>query len=388
MQKNENEMVQRLNVNGKEIIIIGTAHISKESVLLVESVINEESPDSVCVEICPSRYKTIKQKDKWSEMDIVKVIKEKKSFVLFANLILASFQKRIAKKLDVKPGEEMIKAIDVAEEKGCHLQLADREISITLSRVWGIMGVWEKVKLLFQLVLSIGEAEDITEEEIEKLKQGDILESFLSEVGKSHPILKEILIDERDKYLSHKIKEAQGNKVVAVVGAGHLSGILKHINEDIDIKVLEELPPKKKASGLFKWLIPTLIVALIAFGFYKKGSGAGAQMVWWWIAANGFFAGIGALIALGSPLTILSAIVAAPITSLNPMIAAGWVSGLVEAFSRKPKVKDFENLSEDILTIKGFWRNNITRILLVVVLTNIGSSIGTFVAIPLMAKVL
>jgi pheromone shutdown-related protein TraB len=250
------------------------------------------------------------------------------------------------------------------------------------------MGLWDKIKLLFQLVLSMGEIDEISEEDIEKMKQEDVLETLLADVGKSLPVLKDILIDERDQYLTHKIRTAAGKKIVAVVGAGHVPGIKKYWDTEIDMARLEQIPPKGKTSGILKWLIPFAIFVIFVFGFYHGGTHAGAEMITWWVMANGILAGLGALVAFAHPFTILSSVLAAPLTSLNPMIAAGWVSGLVEAYTRKPKVRDFENLPEDILSIKGFWRNKITRILLVVVFTNIGSSLGTFVAIPLMVKVL
>ena len=382
------EPFTRLTYDEKEIILVGTAHVSRESAQLVKTVIEAETPDAVCVELCPSRYQSIRQKDRWREMDIIKVIKEKKAFLLLSNLLLASFQKRIAKKFNINPGQEMIQAIDSAETLGADIHLADRDIRVTLSRTWRVMGIWNKIKLLFSMVMSMGEIEDIKEEDIEKMKQADVLESLLSEVGKSMPTLRKILIDERDQYLSQKIKTAPGQKIVAVVGAGHVPGIKKCWADDIDIEKLEQLPPKRKATGIIKWLIPLAILCLLIYGFYRGGSNAGTHMITWWIVANGVLAGLGAIIAMAHPLTILSSVIAAPLTSLNPMIAAGWVSGLVEAFSRKPKVKDLESLSEDILSVKGFWRNKVTRILLVVVFTNLGSSVGTFVAIPLMAKVL
>lgn len=386
--ENKNNNIKRLEFEGKEIILLGTAHVSKESADLVVSVINEEKPDTVCVELCRSRYRSVRQKDKWQEMDIVKVIREKKAFLLLSNLLLASFQKKIAKKFDIKPGEEMIRAVEAAEATGAEIHLADRDIGITLSRVWRIMGFWEKLKLLFQMILSLGEVGEISEDDIEKMKQEDVLETLLSDVAKSHPVLKDILIDERDKYLAHRIRTAPGKKIVAVVGAGHVPGILKHWDTDIDIRSLEKLPPKKMTSAFLKWIIPLGILILFLFGFFYGGSDAGADMIWWWFVANGVLAGLGALIALAHPVTILSSILAAPLTSLNPMIAAGWVSGLTEAFFRKPKVKDLERLSEDIVSIRGFWKNRAARILLVVVFTNMGSALGTMVAIPLMTKVL
>ena len=388
MQTSNNPSIHSVDFGDKKITILGTAHVSKESAELVVSVIKEKCPDTVCIELCESRYNSIKQKQKWQETDIIKVIKEKKTFLLLSNLLLASFQKRIAKKFDIRPGEEMIKAIETAELTGADILLADRDIRITLTRTFRNMGLWSKMKLFIQMILSLGKVDDITYEDIEKMKQEDVLESILSEVGKKHPVIKKILIDERDQYLADKIRNAPGNNIVAVVGAGHLPGIKKYINKKIDLCALEQVPPKSRLSVILKWGLPSLILMLFVIGFFIGGAHAGTHMIKWWFLANGLLAGLGALIALAHPFTIGSSILAAPLTSLNPMIAAGWVSGMVEALVRKPKVKDIVNLSDDILTIKGFWKNNVTRILLVVVFTNMGSAIGTFVAIPLMVNLL
>jgi pheromone shutdown-related protein TraB len=379
-------MIHRLTFEDKEIILLGTAHVSKESTQQVKTLIESEAPETVCVELCQSRYQAIRNKDSWLETDIVKVIKEKKAFLLLSNLLLASFQKRIAKKLDIQPGAEMIQAMNSADAVGAQIELADRDIRITLSRTWQSLGLWQKIKLIFQLLFSLFEADEIQEAEIEKMKQEDIIQSLLAEVGKSLPQLKSILIDERDLYLSQKIRNAPGKKIVAVVGAGHVPGIKANWDRDIDLEILVQIPKKKMWTSIFKWAIPVGILGLLVYGFFQGGAQTGSNMLTWWIAANGIMAGIGAIIALAHPFTIVSSVIAAPLTSLNPMIAAGWVSGLVEAFSRKPRVKDFERLPEDILSIKGFWKNNVTRVLLVVVFTNLGSTLGTMVAIPLMMK--
>ena len=380
-------MIHQLEYKDKQITLVGTAHVSQESVALVSETIAAEKPDTVCVELCDSRYQSIRQKDRWQNMDIIKVIKEKKSFLLLSNLLLASFQKRIANKFDINPGQEMIQAIESAESVGAQICLADRDIRTTLSRVWRLMSLWTKLKLLFQLIISAGQVDEISREDIEKMKQEDVLETLLADIGKSLPTVRESLIDERDRYLSHKIKNAPGSNIVAVVGAGHVPGILNYWKTDIDISMLEQLPPKNKTVGLIKWIIPGGILCLLLAGFYYGGAKAGSEMVIWWFLVNGILAGLGAVIALAHPFTIASSVLAAPLTSLNPMIAAGWVSGIVEAFSRKPQVKDFENLQDDIHSVRGFWKNKVTRILLVVLFTNLGSSIGTFVAIPLMVKV-
>ena len=386
--QNNSKTVHHLEYADKQVILLGTAHVSRESAQQVRDLIQEEKPDTVCVELCQSRYQSIRKKERWQETDIVKIIREKKSFLLLSNLMLASFQKRIAKKLDIKPGQEMITAVETAEEVEAEIHLADRDIRTTLSRTWRAMGLWSKIKLLFQLILSMGEVEEIKEEDIEKMKDQDVLETLLAEVGKALPVLKVILIDERDRYLAEKIRTAPGKKIVAVVGAGHVPGIKKYWATDVDILALEQLPPKSYTTGVLKWLIPATIMVMFIAGFFYGGAQAGKDMIIWWIGANAILAGIGAMIALAHPITIVSSMLAAPLTSLNPMIAAGWVSGLVEAFSRKPKVKDLEKLPEDILSVRGFWRNKVTRILLVVVFTNLGSSIGTFVAFPVIVKLL
>jgi len=386
----KDSMVDQISCNGKNILLIGTAHVSRQSAKLVEETILEQTPDTVCVELCETRLASLKDVDRWRNMDIVKVIKEKKALLLFMNLLLASFQKKIADKFDIKPGQEMINAIKAAEKINARIIPADREIQITLSRVWRGMGLWEKLKLMFSLVFSFGASDDINEEDIEKMKQEDILQTLLADVKKTHPIIEKSLINERDQYLAEKIRSAPGEKIVAVVGAAHAPGIKKYLanNEKIDLDELNTIPPAGKAGKILKWAIPAAIMILFVTGFLMEGKNAGTDMIWIWIAANGIFAGIGATLALAHPLTIISAIIAAPLTSLNPMIAAGWVSGLVEAFSRKPKVKDFEAIPADIVSIKGFWRNNVTRILLVIIFTNLGSTIGTMTAVPLMLKLI
>ncbi|MCK5163589.1 MAG: TraB/GumN family protein [Desulfobacula sp.] len=386
----KDKMTDHISCNGKQIILIGTAHVSRQSAKLVEDIIHEQTPDTVCVELCKTRLASLKDADRWRNMDIVKVIKDKKALLLFMNLLLASFQKKMADKFDIKPGQEMINAIDAAEKINALIVPSDREIQITLTRVWRGMGLWEKLKLMFSLIFSFGASDDITEEDIEKMKQEDILQTLLADVKKTHPIIEKTLINERDQFLAEKIRSAPGEKIVAVVGAAHAPGIKKYLagNEVIDLNELNNIPPAGKVGKILKWAIPAAIFLLFAAGFMMEGKNAGTDMIWIWIAANGIFAGLGAILALAHPLTIVSSIIAAPLTSLNPMIAAGWVSGLVEAFSRKPKVKDLEAIPKDIVSIKGFWRNNVTRILLVVIFTNLGSTIGTMTAVPLMLKLI
>ncbi|MBN1626178.1 MAG: TraB/GumN family protein [Deltaproteobacteria bacterium] len=383
----ENADLHRLTFDDKEITLIGTAHVSRESADLVERVISEEKPETVCVELCRSRYQAIIQKDKWQDTDLIKVIKEKKAFLLLSNLILSSFQKAIGKKLGIRPGEEMIRAISAAEGIGAHIHLADREIRTTLLRAWRRMRFRDKFRLFYQLLGSFGGMEDLTKEAVEEMKKKDILHMLLDEMGKSQPLLKEVLIDERDRYLSQMIKTAPGKSIVAVVGAGHVPGIMVSLYESTDLRPLDEVPPERKMAGVFKWGIPGLIVALFIGGFFFSGTAATMDMVRYWVFTTAIMSGIGAAASFAHPVTILSAALVAPITTIHPLIAAGWIAGLVEVFMGKPKVRDFEALPEDIMSVKGFWRNKITRVLLVVVFTNIGASLGTFLGISMLVKV-
>jgi pheromone shutdown-related protein TraB len=384
----ENENVHHLHFEDKEIILIGTAHVSQESAQLVEEVIEAEKPETVSVELCRARYESLTQKSRWQDTDLLKVIREKKAFLLLSNLMLTSFQRRLGRKLGVKPGEEILRAVQAAERAGAAVHLADRDIRTTLSRTWRLMKMWTKVKLFSQLIGSLFEMEDITAEQIEEMKKKDVLETLLSEIGATLPEVRRILIDERDQYLAFKIRTAPGKKIVAVVGAGHVPGIQTYWSAPVDIDSLEQMPPKGHLFGVLKWVIPAGIIGLFVAGFFGSGSKAAADMVTWWVLTNAVLAALGAAAAFGHPLTILTAGAAAPLTSLNPMVAAGWVAGLVETLVSRPKVRDFETLLDDITSFKGFWHNKITRILMVVVFTNLGSSLGTFVAIPIMLKVL
>ena len=384
----ERKNVHRLSFADREIILIGTAHVSRESAELVERIIDEEKPDTVCVELCTSRYDAIRQKDSWENTDIFKVIKEKRTSQLLAQLLMASFQKKLAEKFGINPGEEMRRAIMKAEAIGADVVLADRDIRTTMTRTWRTMKFFSKIRLMGEILLSLFYSDDITEEEVEKLKEHDALELALQTFGKKVPEVKRTLIDERDTHLAYKIFRAPGSKVIAVVGAGHVPGILRQIGNEIDISPVLAIPPRGIFGRLFGWGITVGVVALIAAGFYNSGAEASLNMIKWWFAVNGILAGTGALIVFAHPLTVAASVAAAPFTSLNPLVAAGWVAGLVEVSLRKPQVKDFIDLRDDIATFRGFRHNKITRILLLVVFVNLGSAAGTFVAIPLMMRFL
>ncbi|RKL65641.1 conjugal transfer protein TraB [Salipaludibacillus neizhouensis] len=370
--------ITRLNIGDKELILIGTAHVSKQSAEQVKEVIEAEKPDTVCVELDEQRYTAVMQDSQWKDMDIFKVVKEKKATLLLMNLLISSFQKRMAKQFDIKPGQEMIQGIESANNLGAEVVLADRNIQITFSRIWNGIGIWGKAKLITTIVASIFSKEELSEKDLERMKSEDMLNSALEEFTNSFPKLKVPLIDERDQYLSQKIKEAPGKKIVAVLGAAHIPGIKEEIKKDHDLEALCEKPAKSKIPKILAWAIPLAIVGIIAYTLIANPAD-GIQQIISWILWNGSFSAIGALIAFGHPAAVLTAFLVAPISSLSPLIAAGWFAGITQTYFRRPNVSDFESLSEDVYNFKGFRDNKVTRILLVVVLSNIGSTIGTFI---------
>ncbi len=379
------QRVSQITLGDKQIYIVGTAHVSQESVDDVRKTIEQIKPDSVCIELCKGRYETLTKKDAWKQMNIFKVIREKKAVFLLAQLIMSSFYRKLGEKLGIQPGAEMLEGAKMAEQTGAALVLADREVQITLKRVWGYLSLWNKLKLAFHLMIGIFTEEEIDADLVEKIKEKDQLEAVMDEFAGKFPEIKSRLIDERDVYLSQKIREAPGKTVVAVVGAGHAEGIKEHIQTEQSLDELMELPPRSLWPTVLKWAIPAAIVAIIVIGFFRKGAAHSAESVYIWVLVNGVCSAVGAALTLAHPITILSAFVAAPITSLNPMIGAGWVAALVQAWVKKPTVADFEDLPVATSTIRGFQRNPVTKILLVAALANLGSVIGTAVAGPWLA---
>ena len=375
-----------LELNNRKITLIGTAHVSAESISEVENVISDVKPDCVAIELDEKRYESITNPDKYRELDIIKVLKRKEGFLLLANIVMASFQKRMGKNAGVKPGEEMVAAINKAKELNIPTALVDRPIQITFRRAWKKTSAYGKTQLLSALLASGFSKDEISSEEIENLKQSSEMDSMMKELSELMPTVKQVLIDERDQYLASHIWKAEGNNIVAVLGAGHLPGVEAHLKKiaenqaSTDTSEIASIPESSIFSKIMMWLIPALIVAVIAFGFYIGGKDAGSKMALNWILWNGILAGLGALIAGGNPLTILVSFVGAPVTSLCPFIGVGIVAGIVQAAICKPQVKDLETLSDDAGSIKGFYKNKILRVLLVFLLSSVGSSIGTFAA--------
>ena len=382
----DHQNVHRLTLDSREIILIGTAHISRESADLVDRVITEEKPDVVCVELCKARFEAIQQKDKWQEMDIVKVIRENRTALLLSQLLMISLQRKIAERFNINPGEDMLRAISRAEESGAEVVLADREIRVTLLRTWRMMGLWSKMKFLSDMILSLFIGENITEENIEELKQHDVLDLALKSIGEKLPELKTTLIEERNQFIACSIRNSQGRKIVAVVGAGHIPVIIENIGKAIDIDEINTIPPRSFWARFFGWGFSAAILSLFVAGFFYSGGRTSIHMMLSWSVITAICATIGAMMLLAHPFTILASALSAPIATLHPLIATGWVAGLTEATFRKPQVRDFLDLKDDITTVKGFFHNKITRILILVVVVNLTTSIGTFVAIPVMMK--
>ena len=373
------ENIVKLNYGDKEIYLVKTAHVSKSSIEDVDKCVDEVDPDSICIELDEQRFEKLKNPEKWRETDLVKVIKDKQVGFLLVNVILSSFQKKMAKSLGSQTGGEMIEGIKLAEERNKNLVLADRSIKTTFARIWHSLEGKEKIKMLTGIIGSIFDNEQISEEDLQKLKEADALEAALMEISKEFPNIKKVLVDERDQYLAEKIRTAPGKKIVAIIGAAHSLGIARYINDEIDLNKLDTVEKKKSFASYFKFIIPALIILMVIYTIIKNRD-VGLSQIKSWILWNGGLSALGVILALGHPLSVLTAFVMSPITSLNPLLASGWFAGLVEATIRKPKVKDFEDLGEDTATLKGFWKNRVTRTLLVVVFANLFSSIGTFIS--------
>ena len=378
----------RLTLGEREFILLGTAHVSRDSVDEVAEVIREIKPDRVCVEIDAARHQSLVEKRSWESLNIYRVIREKKGFLLLGNLVLSSFQKRMGADLGVTPGEEMLAALQEAEELGIPASFVDRQIHTTLRRAWSRAGFWGKNKMLAALLGSVFSREKLPAEEIEALKEQGALEGMMNELAAYLPAAKEVLIDERDQYIAANSYEAEGSRILVVVGAGHVPGIARWLTaihegtEKPDLERIDNVPPPSVFRKAIPWVIPVLVAGLIAWGFVRSGWDGGLQMLLRWFIVNGVLSGIGAIVALAHPVNILVSFLAAPFTSMNPTIGVGFVSGLLEAVLRKPRVVDFERLQDDIATFRGFYRNRITRILLVFFFTTLGSAAGTFIALP------
>ncbi|KAA9133576.1 TraB/GumN family protein [Marinihelvus fidelis] len=380
--------MREITRDGVHYTLLGTAHVSRASVEAVQAMSRDGDYDAIAVELCPARLEALEGRHGWRDLDLYRIIRDGKAGLVMANLALSGYQRRIAEQFGIEPGAELKAAAEAARKQDIELQLIDRDLATTLKRTYRRVPWYKRLYLTAGLVLSSFSNEDIDEDSIEKLKEGDILESTFTEFAEQSPEIYEALIAERDRFMAARLRAdnagAEGRRVLAVVGAGHLDGLARALEgSDVDpaaeVATLSTQPPKARWPRFIPWVI----LALVATGFYlgfRQSPALFWELVVLWVAINGGLAALGAALAKGHPLTILSGLVAAPLTSLNPMVAAGMVTGLVQSWVRKPTGADLERLRDDATTLKGWYANPATRILLVFFLSNLGSAIGTWVA--------
>lgn len=379
----------------KNIILVGTAHISKESVDEVKQAIEKYKPDIVAVELCKRRYEVITEKDKWENTPVTQLLKSNNAYLVLAQTFLSSIQRRLGKEYGVEPGSEMIAACQEAEKHNLDIALVDRDISVTLKRAWRKMGLREKFRLFWEFMKAmVGyDEEDLEDLDLKELMKEDVISALMKEFSDIAPSASNVLIHERDRYIAKKIyDESKKGKVVAVVGAGHVNGIKNLLDKkdiDIDLKELDKVPKKRiSVSKIVAFSIPVIFALIIIWLLMSRGPNAWTEIgnvFFWWFMIHGILSALGAAIARGHPFSILTAFVAAPFTSLEPFFAPGWFAGLVEAKLRTPVIKDFHELRK-IESLREFWNNKVVRLLMVVALANLGSMIGTLIAFPYIAS--
>ncbi len=382
---------QPINVverDGVRYTILGTAHVSQASADAVREMLGSGEYDAVAIELCENRHNALQNPDAWQKMDLFKIIREKKAGLVAANLALGAYQQRIAEQFGIEPGAEMRAALEEAKKSDLEVLLIDRDVGVTLRRVYRSVRFWERWSIMGGLVAGLVSSEEVSEEEIELLKEGDMLESTFSEFASRSEAMYNALISERDSYMGAVLRSNAENhdhkNVLVVIGAGHMAGLTAHLESDQEepsalAKRLNESPPKAKWPKLIPWVISLLVIAGFAWGFSREQS-LGWSLVQTWVLINGTLSALGALIAGAHPLTTVTAFVAAPITSLNPTIGAGMATAAVELWLRKPRVSDFQALRSDVTHARGWWRNRVARTFLVFFFSTLGSAIGTWVA--------
>ena len=376
-----------LQLGDTEVVVLGTAHVSRASADKVRALIDTGAFDSVAVELCESRQRAMLDPDAVGRMDLFSVMRKGQAPMIAASLALGAYQQRLADQYGIEPGAEMRAAMDGALDNGLPLALIDRDIGLTLRRTYRAVRWWERMGLIGGLFSSVLSREKIDESEIERLKEGDMLESTFSEFAEQSEDLYRTLIEERDHYMAAHLRRLAASPetrcILAVVGAGHLPGIAEQAEDhltppDAILDALDQAPPKARWPKVVPWVVIGIILAGFAIGF-SRNPDIGLQMVTDWVLINGGLAALGAIIALAHPLTVLTAALAAPLTSLNPTIGVGFVAAAAELFLRKPRVSDFASLRQDTTTPRGWWRNRVSRVLLVFLLTTLGSAAGTYI---------
>ena len=381
-------MVTTVALGDTTFHLVGTAHVSQASVDEVRQVIADTKPDVVCVELCKGRYDALTKDSAFRDLDVFQVVRDGKTLYLLGHLALASYQRRLGQELGVRPGSELLAATEAAAEKTIPVELIDRDIHITLRRTWANLGFWKKIMLMWSL-LAGGEGEPITEQTIEELKEPKALSEMLSELGAAVPQVKTPLVDERDQYMASKLQEIGAGKktVVAVVGAAHVPGMTKQLHEKIDRAALDKLPPPSLVWRILKWTVPIALLAVLALIWAKTDAGFARTMLAW-IIPTMVGAGLFTLVSGGSLFSVGTAMGISPIARLYPLVRTSIVVGLVEAWRRKPSVADCERLPDDTQTFRGFWKNPVTRILIIAALSGIGAFVGFVVGVTWVATLL
>lgn len=369
--------------DGVRYTLLGTAHVSAASVQAVEQAIASGQFDAVAVELDPQRLQALTNPNALAQLDLVEVIRKGRVALFAANLALAAYQRRLAEQLGIEPGAELKRAVELANANNLPVHLIDRDVGLTFRRASQGLGFFGKLKLVMGLGAGLFSSEDVGEEEIEKLKQGDMLESSFGEFANESPELYQAIIGERDRYMATRLREEHNSEqrnVLAVVGAGHLAGLARYLETDTDApgplrEQLESVPKKRNIPWITLGIL-AIVLGGIGFGFWKGGMGMGADMLLTWAMFTGGLAGLGALLAASHPLSILTAIVVAPFKPFRLSIPTGAFSALVETRLRKPTYQDFLQLRDDAQSVKGWYRNRVTRVVLTFMLTNLGSMLG------------
>lgn len=359
----------------KQIILVGTNHVEQSSVELVKKIIEQEQPDTVCVELDEKRYEKYTQPKLWADMDIIKVIKSGKLPVLFFEVLYSSFQRKLASDIGTNAGGEMSQAIISANKIDAEIELIDRDSQITFKRLWRNLSFWQKPKLF----AAFGNEFDTVEQgNLADLLESENFENVFVNIREKFPSVYKDMISDRDQYMASKLTESKGKKIVAVVGRAHLEGIRNNFGSSINSSELEIIPPKKLTSKLLEWLFPALIIALLSMSFLS-GTTVGVQQLIRWFMWNGGLAALFTLIAFGHPLTILTALITAPIGALSPVLSVGVFAAIVEATVRKPRVNDFLKIQDDLKKVSTVYKNRVLRVILVFFFANIGGAIGNII---------
>jgi pheromone shutdown-related protein TraB len=385
--------VTTLEHGGTTFHVVGTAHVSQRSVDEVRKVIDEVKPDVVCVELCKPRLDALTKDSAFRDLDVFKVVKEGRTLYLLGHLALSSYQRKIGTSLGVKPGAELLAAVQAAKEHGIPVELIDRDINITLKRTWRNLGLWKRSMLMSSLLVGWEDeekGEPVTSDTVENLKEPKALSEMLSELGKAVPEVKGPLVDERDQYLVSKMVDVGAGKrsVVAVVGAAHVPGMTENLGKPIDRAKLDLIPPASLVWRIIKWAVPLLFLVALVWGWQKSDTTSFAEMMLAWILPTSIGAGALTLLTGGSILSVLSALIVAPIAAIHPLLGTGMVVGVVEAWRRKPSVADCERLPDDVQSFRGFFRNPVTRILIIAVASGIGTAVGFWVGVGWVASLL